>query len=283
MANTPMAKAAIGTIAAFATNMAVAGHAQEAPHSDAHEKPLEVIPDDPKVSLAPSVLVLLAHPDDEVLLAPALSRIARTGGKVSVKYATSGDATAGLSGLEQGDELARLRESEAQCSAFALGIEKPEFWQLKEGSLAKDAHKPDSTARTLITFAHQAIKRADAQIVITFGPDGASGHSDHRMISAAVTQVVQGMDTDRPDLLYIAMPGDGPPEMPGFDGWARVNPVLITDRIGFEPLDLDAAQAAVQCYESQYDQAARDTLIYALNQNVWRGSVQLRLAFPPPF
>ncbi len=252
---------------------------------DAGESPAEArIPDNPKIGLeGPKVLVLLAHPDDEVLLAPALSRIARTGGDVTIVFATSGDAGSGLSGLKKGQDLARLRESEAKCSAFALGLKEPEFWQLGDGTLAKDAHLPDSVARTLITHVDRAIAKVQPNVVLTFGPDGASGHSDHRMMSGATTQVVQAMDVDRPELLYIALPSDGPPDLPGFEGWARVNPALITDRIGYEPTDLDAAQAAVQCYGSQFDDATKASLIDALNQRVWRGRVQLRLAFPAPY
>lgn len=237
----------------------------------------------PQNAKPPSVLVILAHPDDEVLLAPALARIARAGGEVSAVFATSGDAGPGFSGLDKGAELAALREGEARCSSFALGLEAPEFWQLGDGALSEDADQPGSNARSLITRINETIDRMEPSIVMTFGPDGASGHADHRMVSAAATQVIQAMDTDRPDLLYIAMPGKGPSELPGLEGWAWVNPALITDRISFEPVDLDAAQAAVQCYESQFNPEMRDSLIYALNQQVWRGRVHLRLAFPSPF
>ncbi|KWV91596.1 PIG-L deacetylase family protein [Erythrobacter sp. YT30] len=251
---------------------------------DQTESAEEQAADTPKLGLeGPTVLVLLAHPDDEMLLAPALSRIARSGGDVTIMYATSGDEGPGFSGLQPGEELAKLRESEAQCSAFALRLNQPEFWQLGDGTLAEDAHLSDSTARTLITYVDEAIAKKKPRIVLTFGPDGASGHADHRMMSSAVTQVVQGMDTDRPELLYIALPSDGPTQLPGFEGWARVNPALITDRIAYESADLDAAQAAIQCYESQFDAAMRDQLIDALNQRVWRGRVHLRLAFPAPF
>ncbi|MEL7198089.1 MAG: PIG-L family deacetylase [Pseudomonadota bacterium] len=252
-------------------------HAQNNPDREPEVR----IPDNPRLGLeGPRVLVLLAHPDDEVLLMPALSRIARSGGTVTIAYATSGDASPGLSDAEQGTALAKLREQDARCSAFALRLEEPQFWQLGEGTLASDAHLPDSTARTLITYVDQAIRQTRPNVIFTFGPDGASGHADHRMVSAATTQVVQAMDGGRPDLLYLALPAKAPPDLPGFESWAAVNPVFITDRIAFEPRDIAASKDALQCYQTQFDEGASDQLIEALNQNLWRGQVHMRLALP---
>ena len=58
------------------------------------------------------VMVILAHPDDELPMAPALSALARAEADVRLVYATSGDAGPGVSQLEPGAELAAaLREA----------------------------------------------------------------------------------------------------------------------------------------------------------------------------
>ena len=124
-------------------------------------------------------------------------------------------------------------------------------------------------------------------VIMTWGPDGGYGHADHRITSSAVTQIVQAMGPGRPDLLYAAFPateqGEGDEDAPpGFEGWARTHPSLVTDRIDYEPIDLDAAMAAVNCYESQFDELARRVLAGTLHQRVWRGKVAFRLAFARP-
>ncbi len=231
----------------------------------------------------PSVLAILAHPDDEITIAPVLARMARGGGDVTLVFVTSGDAGPGVSGMEPGAQLAELRENEARCSAFALGLPEPIFWQLGDGQLAKDARAADSAARDMEARIAALITLKQPQVVMTWGPDGGYGHADHRMVSNAVTQIIGAMDDTRPDLLYAAFPSNSETRgaLPGFENWATTHPSLITDRIRYETPDLDAARHAIDCHQSQFDSQARALLAGILHQNVWQGTVYFRLAFAP--
>lgn len=241
-------------------------------------------PELPEFDEPPSILAILAHPDDEITIAPALAIAARSGGEVTLVFATSGDAGPGSSGLEPGEALADLRENEARCAADALGIDEPRFWRMGDGTLAPLARMPDSPARQLAARVAEAVERHQPDVVMTWGPEGGYGHSDHRMVSAVVTQVIGGMGDARPDLLYSAIPADpGVAAPPGFEDWARTDPALITDRIGYEQVDLEAADEALGCYESQFAQAARAAIIPMLHTMVWRGQVHFRLAFAHGF
>jgi len=228
---------------------------------------------------APSVLAILAHPDDEITIAPVLARIARDGGEVTVIFATSGDAGPGVSGLEPGRELGALREDEARCAAFALGLPEPIFWQLGDGALADMARDPDSPARDMSARIASIIDLQKPRIIMTWGPDGGYGHADHRMVSNAVTQIVQAMGADRPDLLYTAVPAGDRADLPGFENWAVSDPALITDRLRYQLADLEATRFAIDCYQSQFDETARAYLPDVLHQNLWQGMVYFRLAF----
>lgn len=234
---------------------------------------------EPARAAPPSVLAILAHPDDEITIAPVLARIAREGGEVTIVFATSGDVGPGVSGLEPGAELAALREDEARCAAFALGLPEPQFWQLGDGQLAVMARAPDSRARQLGSKVAALIAELKPRVVMTWGPDGGYGHSDHRMVSNIVTEAVQAMDEDRPELLYPALPASADtPEQ--FAGWAKTHPALVTDRIRYELADLEATRIAVDCYVSQFDAQARAYLPGLLHAGVWQGQVHFRLAFP---
>lgn len=243
-----------------------------------------VLPGPGSLSAAPSVLAILAHPDDELTIAPVLSRIEREGGKVTLVFATSGDAGPGLSELPPGQELASLREDEARCAAFGLGIGEPIFWRFGDGTLADAARNTDATASDFRKRIAQLIDLEEPDIVMSWGPDGGYGHADHRMVSNAVSQVVQGMGEDRPDLLYAAFPLPADDEanvtLPGFEGWARTHPSLITDRIRYEIQDLDAMQIATGCYVSQFDETARAFLTGMLHDRIWGGAIMFRQAFP---
>ena len=228
----------------------------------------------------PSVLAVLAHPDDEITIAPVLARIKREGGEVRLVFAPSGDAGPGSSCLEPGEALAELRANEARCSAFSLGLDEPVFWELGDGTLATMARTEDSAAKQAIGLIAEAIRLHKPSVVMTWGPDGGYGHSDHRMISAAVTQVIAGLGPQRPDLLYAAFPQTEAQDLPEFERWATVHPDLITDRIRYQRSDLDAARDALACYQSQFPAPVREALIPMLHERVWRGAVTFRLAFP---
>lgn len=227
-----------------------------------------------------SLLVVLAHPDDEITIAPILARAGREGAKVTVVFATSGSAGPGVSGMEPGGELAALRESEARCAAFAMGLPEPLFWQFDDGGLGRQARAPGSAANEMAALLIDLIATEQPTTVITWGPDGGYGHADHRMVSAVVTQVIQGMGSDRPDLLYTALPAGSESALPGFDRWATTHASLITDRVRYEFVDLELTRLGIDCYQSQFDEAARSILPALLHQEIWQGTVYFRLALP---
>lgn len=224
----------------------------------------------------PPVLVILAHPDDEVILAPALARIGRTGRQVHIAFATSGDAGPGESDLKPGSALARLREGEARCAARALGIAEPAFWDLGDGRLGILARESDSPANRALELIREAIAMHAPGQIMTFGPDGGYGHADHRMISALVSQVVQEMDEARPELLFAAIAKGTLPPIPELQRWATTAPDLISHTMLYEPRDLAAANAAVGCYESQFTPQVRSALAAVFDQSIWRGTVKFR-------
>ncbi len=204
---------------------------------------------------APSVLAILAQPDDELMIAPVLSRFARNGGEVTVIFVTSADA-----------EL----EDEARCAAFALGLTEPEFWQLEDGTAMSER------IASLITLH-------EPRAIMTWSPDGGYGHADHRMVGKVTTQAVQSISTVRPDLLYGVFPTLESEGSPWVERQAVIDPSLITDRIEYEPRDLEAVRVATNCYQSRFDDAARTALPTMLHRDVWAGTVDFQLAFPSQF
>ena len=262
--------------------------AQEAPDIEppSRQPPIPTLPPPGAPAIAtpdgnalPSVLAILAHPDDEITIAPVLSRIARTGGEVTLVFATSGDAGPGLSGLEPGNALAELRESEARCASFALRLPQPILWRFGDGTLAQEPHEPDSPAQEMREHIRSLIAVQQPQVIMTWGPDGGYGHADHRMISNVVTEIVQMMDEPRPDLLYSVFPSDSDEPLPGFEQWATIHPSLVTDRIQYDFADLEATRLAIDCYHSQFGEQERSVLPSILHHQLWRGTVSFRLAF----
>ncbi|MEL7708014.1 PIG-L family deacetylase [Citromicrobium bathyomarinum] len=225
------------------------------------------------------VMVILAHPDDELPMAPALSALARAEADVRLVYATSGDAGPGVSDFEPGAELAAAREDEARCSAKALGLGAPMMLGYGDGKLAEEARgTPDGDG--LIARLASEIAAADPETIITWGPDGGYGHADHRLVSAFASQLVEGMPaSERPALLYFGIRADRQAPVAELANWAKTDPALLSVRIGYDETDLAAAAAATQCHATQFDAASRAMLAPVFDQAIWQGAVDFRPAF----
>jgi LmbE family N-acetylglucosaminyl deacetylase len=133
-----------------------------------------------------TVLGIWAHPDDEAFLMAGVMALASDAGQ-GVACLT---ATLGAAG-ETADEarwprerLLDVRRAELERSLAILGVSDHQCLDLPDGGLADlDAseHVPDLVA---------AIERVGPDTVITFGPDGMTGHPDHRTISAWAQEAV---------------------------------------------------------------------------------------------
>jgi LmbE family N-acetylglucosaminyl deacetylase len=224
------------------------------------------------------VLVVVAHPDDELFMAPAIAALAREGADVAIYFATAGDAGPGVSGLAPGAQLAERRIAEAWCSIEALGASTLLGAEHPDGKLGLAAHHEDSPARALsASFAEQF---ALSDLVLTWGPDGGYGHADHRMVSALATQAVQAMPAaTRPKLLYVGIPNGTLPPLPQMASWATTDPALLTETIAYTASDLAAATTAAQCHETQFDAYSRDGMMAMFDGTIWRGKVHFRPAF----
>lgn len=219
------------------------------------------------------VVVVLAHPDDELTMAPAIAALARQGSRVRLVYATPGDAGPGFSGLPKGEALGAVRRAEAECAGKALGAAEVIHLGFGDGKLA-DHVRDGSLAKALQGHV------AQADLVLTWGPDGGYGHADHRLASAIATQIAQGQPADvRPRVLYVGLPLGSTAALPPLGDWAETDPALLTAGIAYTPADLAAASQATACHVTQFDEATRGAMAAAFDATIWRGRVHFRPAF----
>lgn len=226
------------------------------------------------------VMVIVAHPDDELTMAPAIAALARQGREVTILFATTGDQGPGVTTRERGPELGEVRRGEAECSAKALGAAALFLDGVSDGTLAQSPQSPDAPAqRFLAQFAKHYVD-IDPQLVLTWGPDGGYGHSDHRMVSALVTETLQSLAAAyRPQLLYVGIPAGRLPPVPEMARWAETDEALLTEALRYTPADLEAAKAAAQCHVTQFDATARGAMMPLFDATMWRGKVHFRSAF----
>jgi LmbE family N-acetylglucosaminyl deacetylase len=219
----------------------------------------------------PPVLAVFAHPDDERIIGPLVSRLTREGREVDLVIATDGaKGVRDFAHIPAGPPLAAARAKEAQCAAGRLGIRKLRMLGLPDGGLA--SFEVLGKLRAALTAVIDSLQPA---AIITFGPEGGTGHPDHRLVGDVVSQIIQGEARYAGiDLLYASLPTerlhDAPPAEPTVNGMAEA---LLTVRVPFDHQDLVAGQEEFACHKSQYSPTERAAvnryLAYAWNGTVW--------------
>ena len=131
----------------------------------------------------PRLLGIFAHPDDETLCAGGtLAKYASAGSEVRVVSLTKGgagqirDASAATRAT-----LASVREKELEAAGVELGITETRCLDYDDGGLSA------IDSPILVGLVSELLSEVDPDVVITFGPDGFSGHADHIALGAAVT------------------------------------------------------------------------------------------------
>jgi LmbE family N-acetylglucosaminyl deacetylase len=219
------------------------------------------------------IVAIFAHPDDERVIGPLLSRLARQGRETHLVIATDGSkGVTDFAHIPAGAELAAVRTKEATCAANRLGVRQLHIIGLPDGGLASF----DVLGKLRPALA-AIIDSLNPAAIITFGPEGGTGHPDHRLVGDVVTQIVQGDARYRNlDLLYASLPTErlrtAPPARPTVNGMAEA---LLTVRVAFEDRDLVAGREEFACHKSQYTPAQMDAVNKYL-AHAWNGTVWLR-------
>ena len=126
-----------------------------------------------------TVVGVWAHPDDEAYLAGGLMATARAAGfRVVCVTATGGERGTPDPQRWPPDRLAAVRAAELARSLEILGVDEHHGLGLPDGGCA-DLDPAGPVARIA-----EIIDEVAPDTVLTFGPDGVTGHPDHRTVSA---------------------------------------------------------------------------------------------------
>ncbi len=128
-----------------------------------------------------TILGVWAHPDDEAYLSGGLMAMASdAGARVACVTATRGELGTPDPVSWPPDRLAAEREAELARSLSILGVTEHEWLGYPDGGCAT---VPPGEALTRLC---DVMDRVRPDTVVTFGPDGHTGHPDHQTVSAWV-------------------------------------------------------------------------------------------------
>jgi LmbE family N-acetylglucosaminyl deacetylase len=236
-----------------------------------------------------TIVALLAHADDETAAGPALARYAREGAQVYVIIATDGSGGSGTQAYLQrsdsgpvGDALVKARADEARCAATTLGAREPILLGFPDGKLGDYLGDRGLMARLTDRIAGE-IKRLQPDVVVTWGPDGGTGHPDHRIVSNVASQLLRFGAPGMPErLFYMYLPV----EMLRLANPQRGEPPLLfpqakyfTVKVPVTAADLDKAVQAMACHKTQFNADVMQRFTSARDR-VWNGAVAFVPASP---
>jgi LmbE family N-acetylglucosaminyl deacetylase len=139
-----------------------------------HRQPLAVHEAFPLPAATRTVMVIFAHPDDEIAIAGTLAQMKRQSNlQIVGVYLTAGEAGK-TGGLVPKEKLAETRAQELQEAGKILGLQQLEILGFPDSGLKNTS--PDTVKAALLAV----IERYQPQVIISFDDKvGLYGHSDH--------------------------------------------------------------------------------------------------------
>lgn len=129
-----------------------------------------------------SILLVFAHPDDESSgVSGTVKKYTQQGVPVDLIAATRGQKGSRLD-VPEGIDTGTAREAELRAAATVMGIRN--IYLL--GYMDSEIHRANWDE--VVKKIKDIMQYVEPEIVITFGPDGISGHSDHITVGKAATE-----------------------------------------------------------------------------------------------
>jgi N-acetyl-1-D-myo-inositol-2-amino-2-deoxy-alpha-D-glucopyranoside deacetylase len=160
-----------------------------------------------------SLLIVLAHPDDEIFHGGILAHLSERGVRVTLACATDGEAGKPHPSVGPVEDLGALRIEELRLSCARLGIEPPVLLRFHD-SARKERQRhddPHALANVDMLDVEAAIRGIIAdvqpQVIVTFEPHGGYYHPDHVAIQRATTAAFFSsgvMGNEAPERLFYA-------------------------------------------------------------------------------
>ena len=201
-----------------------------------------------------TILGVWAHPDDESYLSAGLMAMASAAGHhVAVVHATLGEHGTPDPVAMPPDRLGELRRHELARALTIVGA--AEHHQLDH----PDGGCQDSDLNLATEAIERIIEKVAPDTIVTFGPDGMTGHPDHRAVSAWTTHAWRRTGR-RARLLFAAVTTDWATEHRALNarlgafpsGWPlAVAPDAVALRLVLSEAVLDTKLAALSAHRSQ--------------------------------
>jgi len=224
------------------------------------------------------LLLVFAHPDDESSsVAGTTVKYTQRGVSVDLICATCGEKGTRLD-VPPDVDTATAREAGLRIAAGITGIRDIYFLGYMDGDLEK------TDVGEVANRVMKIMQKVQPEVVITFGPDGISGHPDHKAISRATTvafEMLTESGSGPRKLYYVTIPESALAEIGNedLDGIKTRPDDEVTTTINITG-HLDTKIRALEAHSSQQDARWLAEMFRRAEEANWVGREFLYLAIP---
>ena len=199
------------------------------------------------------LLAIFSHPDDETIVGPLLAKYAHEGHAVHLLVLTAGEKGYRRHvKIPTGAPLAAVRAKELECAAAALGLTGYRLLDFPDQAFTAGYDSP--VWKEAVTEVRLEIDRLRPDVLLTWGPEGGTGHPDHRGTHSVVVQAFQhrALLKHYPRKLYYSLFPETEDRLA--EDWAtgtRVSREFVTTDVDCAAY-LPAAREAIGCHRSQF-------------------------------
>jgi LmbE family N-acetylglucosaminyl deacetylase len=196
-----------------------------------------------------TLLAVFPHPDDESAIAEVLIKYNAIGYHVQLIIATDGKDGTRVTKIPAGDSLGNLRKEETRCACKMMGIAEPIFLGIDRLDTKIGVGKYFEEHRKFLVLLKEKITSINPDLIITFGPDGDTHHSEHIVTGAAVTELLLSEGwVEKYPLYYLAWTKEQGSQ---FD-LGYVNDQYFNVQVEYTQEQEIKALTIMPCYATQY-------------------------------
>jgi LmbE family N-acetylglucosaminyl deacetylase len=205
-----------------------------------------------------TILSVWAHPDDETICCGGIMSLAvQNGHRVVCVTATKGEKGVQDEARWPAERLGDIRAEELRCALECLGIHEHRWLGYTDGELI---HVPEAEGVNKLAGIITEVK---PQTILTFPPDGVTGHDDHKTISRWVDLAIAQAGSDAV-IYHTANTAEAyesylKPADEKFNFFFNIDQPVLTPEAGCDMCirlsgeDLERKVKALKLMESQYE------------------------------
>lgn len=197
-----------------------------------------------------TILGIFSHPDDENMIGSMLAKYSRLGHDVYIIIATDGKDGTRVTKIPDRNSLGAIRQQETICACEKLKINPPIYLHIDRLDTKFGVRPYLNGRKKAMEELKQNIQKINPEVLITFGPDGEYGHSEHIVIGAMVTEIL--LKEGWVDKYPLYFPVDIKEDVIDNDELSYIDKKYINLKVVYSDEDEQKMIEAAKCYVTQF-------------------------------